>query len=60
MTKFSDFVRAACGRPVLDLTAFEHAGFRLAHILGVEAVDAFDFLGRFGTVEDIAAARAAS
>lgn len=50
---FSEFVRQACGRAPRNLTAFERAGFHLAHNLGEAPADAFAFLGRFGTVEDV-------
>lgn len=57
---FTRFVAAACRRKHLDLTEFEREGFHYAHNTGAAPEDAFDFLGRFGTVEDIRSHRTAN
>lgn len=58
MQTFNAYVHDACGRCAHHLSAFEAAGLRLAHMLEIEPVEAFGFLGRFGTEADIAAAAA--
>lgn len=50
---FTSYVHLVCGRDLGDLSPFELVGLSFAKMCGVPPESAFDFLGRFGDVNDI-------